>query len=116
MDHLRHLLSAEERQATNLVEVVWRKPPENQQPTEAEQHGGGKKPREKGNKHATLVVHIVVNRVAHEMELTRWDSNGHTVLKGKELSKFLDSGTQPSRRTTRSGYGHSGESPTMLCI
>ena len=90
IDRLRPLLSDEGRRAANLD-----KPWTRQKRQASGNHSDSseeKKARAQGKKHGGLVVPVYVNHAGDRMnaELTRWTSNGNTVLKFGSHRSFVD--------------------------
>jgi hypothetical protein len=67
-----------------------------------------------GKKHGGLVLPVVVNRTGRQMDarLTRWDSNGSTVLKIRKSKSFAyESGLRMDDVVQIWAFG-----TTMVCI
>ncbi|KAF7082918.1 hypothetical protein CFC21_086751 [Triticum aestivum] len=84
------LLSDEGRRAANL-DRPWKRP-KRQAPGSNNESSEEKKARAQGKKHGGLVMPVYINRAGDRMDaqLTRWTSNGNTVLKFGNHKSFVD--------------------------
>ncbi|KAM3309784.1 hypothetical protein ACQJBY_030832 [Aegilops geniculata] len=84
------LLSDDGRRAANL-EGPWKRPKRQTSGSNGES-SDEKKARAQGKKHGGLVVPVYINRASDRMDaqLTRWTSNGNTVLKFGSHKSFVD--------------------------
>jgi hypothetical protein len=94
VERLRAILTPAELDAANLLHDMAPRPrhkPKQQQPADAAEAGEKvKEPKKKGKVHGGLSVKLVdLAAGAKQLELSRWDSSGATILKGGGYLDFI---------------------------